>query len=156
MLTVTKNMKKTTTNSATNAVNKRRIAVGKRSPTVKAKKLTIKEKKFIARKVAGDTNKEAYAAAGYSITQPSTVEVNASKLKNKPHIQQAIDDALALHNLTPEHAIGELAKIVNQDEEMGAKRLAIKDTLELHGWRKGESPDLQLNIKNAFFNASRK
>ena len=76
-------------------------------------------------------------------------------VNTKPHIQQAIDDALTLHGASPEWAVGQLAKVAKQDEELGAKRLASKDILELHGWRKEERPQLQLNVKNAFFNSSR-
>lgn len=120
----------------------------------KKKKLTVKEKKFVAAKVQGKTHKIAYAEAGYKMRGPSAA-VDASVVYNKPHIQQAIDDALALHGATPEWAVKQLMKVAQQDEEVGAKRLASKDILELHGWNKADRPTLTLDIKNAFFGQAR-
>ena len=117
-------------------------------------KLTIKEQKFVTAKIQGKTNMVAYKEAGYKM-EGLSAKTDASVVKNRPHVQKAIDDALMKHGLTPEYAIGQLAKIVAQDDEIGAKRLAIKDTLELHGWNKADRPTLQLDIKNAFFGGGR-
>lgn len=122
----------------------------------KSKRLTGKERKFVLAKVKGDTNVDAYKKAGYAPMNRKAVSVNASQIHTKPHIQQAIQDALALHEATPEFAVGRLKAIAEQDKEIGASRLASKDILELHGWRKEERPNLQVSVKNAFFNASRK
>lgn len=119
-------------------------------------KYTIKEKKFIANKIKGDTNAKAYQDAGYKVSRRSTTDVNASKLLNKPKIQQAIEKALEYHDATPEFAVGRLKSIAEQDKEIGASRLASKDILELHGWNKNQTPNVTLDIKNAsFFNNSR-
>lgn len=122
----------------------------------KKKRLTPKERKFAMAKVAGDTNLVAYKKAGYAPMKPESEAVAASVVNTKPHIQQAIQDALNLHEATPEFAVGRLKSIAEQEKEIGAARLASKDILELHGWRKEERPNLQVSVKNAFFNASRK
>ena len=122
----------------------------------KGVKLTIKEKKFAAAKAAGKTNREAYKDAGYSMgMKKETIDVAASNINRRPTIQKAIDEALAKHNLTPDYAVQQLAKIVEQDEEMGAKRLAIKDSLELMGYTKNERPQVHVSFEGSFFERSR-
>lgn len=118
-------------------------------------RLTIKQKKFVANKVAGKKNAEAYVQAGYKATTRNVAEVEGSRLTNKPNIQAAIDKALEFHGATPEFAVGVLKQVADQEDEIGAKRLAAKDILELHGWRKDERPQMSLNIKQAFFTESR-
>lgn len=110
--------------------------------------------KFAKAKVEGKTNLEAYKEAGYKMTGPSA-QVDASIVKNRPHVQKAIEDALLKHGLSPEWAVQQLGKVAGQDEELGAKRLASKDILELHGWNKADRPTLTLDIKNAFFGRGR-
>lgn len=107
-------------------------------------------------KIAGKTNRDAYKEAGYSTnTNLATIDSAASAIKARPNIQTAIDSGLARAGLTPEYAIAQLAKIVEQDEELGAKRLAIKDTLELHGWNKADRPTVHVKLEGSFFNAAR-
>lgn len=119
-------------------------------------KLTIKEKKFVAAKIAGKTNRDAYREAGYSTnTNLATIDSAASAINTRPNIQAAIDAGLASAGLTPEYAIKELEKIVSQDDELGAKRLAIKDVLELHGWNKADRPQVHVKLEGSFFNAAR-
>lgn len=118
-------------------------------------KLTVKQRKFVANKVSGMTNHEAYIKAGYSAPTLTTATSEGSKLHRKPSIQAAIDAALEYHEATPEFAVGRLKSIAAQDDEIGAARLASKDILELHGWRKDERPQVSLNIKQAFFTQSR-
>lgn len=120
----------------------------------KSKKLTIKEMKFAKAKVEGKDNLTAYREAGYKMTGNSA-KVDASIVKNRPHVQRAIEEALDKHGLTPEWAVQQLGKVAQQDEELGAKRLASKDILELHGWNKADRPTLTLDIKNAFFGRGR-
>lgn len=122
----------------------------------KGQKLTIKEKKFVAAKVGGKTNRDAYKEAGYSTnSNTNTLDVAASMINRRPNVQAAIDSGLAKAGLTPEYAIEQLAKIVNQDEEFGAKRLAIKDVLELHGWNKTERPQVHVKFEGGFFQSAR-
>lgn len=121
----------------------------------KLKKLNIRQKKFVKAKIEGKTNLQAYREAGYQAKNKAVAEVEASRTNRKPHIQQAINDALELHGATPEFAVLQLMKVAAQDDELGAKRLASKDILELHGWQKNERPTLQLQVKNAFFNSGR-
>lgn len=120
------------------------------------KKLTLKERKLAAAKVKDLDNLAAYEAAGYKLSGNKNVDsVNASRTINKPHIQAAIDAALELHGATPEWAVSQLMKVAAQDEELGAKRLASKDIIELHGWNKADRPTVQLQIKNGFFQGGR-
>jgi phage terminase small subunit len=119
------------------------------------KKLKPRDKKLVAGIVSGKTQLEAYKDAGYSVTSNEVGRVNAHRAVNRPHIQQAIEDALELHGATPEWAVSQLMKVAAQDEEIGAKRLAAKDILELHGWNKNEKPTVQLQVKNAFFKSGR-
>lgn len=121
----------------------------------KTKKLNIQEKKLVKERIRGKTQLAAYEAAGYSVNNKEAAKVNASVKFNKPHIQKAIDDALEMHGATPEWAVRQLMKVAEQDEEVGAKRLASKDILELHGWNKSDRPTVQLDVKNAFFQSGR-
>ena len=121
----------------------------------KIKKPTIKERKFAIAKVKGKTNIEAYKEAGYKMVGNSAA-VDASKVKSRPHVQKLIEDALEAQGLSAEWAVAQLGKVARQDDELGAKRLASKDILELHGWNKTDRPTLQLDIKNAFFANARK
>lgn len=122
---------------------------------VAQRKLTNKQKKFVAEKVMGKNNIEAYTAA-YDVKSKDVAKAEGSRLYNKPHIQDAINQALELHGATPEWAVKQLMYVAQQDEEIGAKRLAAKDILELHGWNKSERPTNVLSIQNAFFANSRK
>ena len=120
------------------------------------RKLTSKQRKLVKAKIQGKNNIEAFREAGYAIPSSDTaLRVNASRAVNQPHIQQVINDALASQGLTPEWAVAQLGKVAAQDDEIGAKRLAAKDILELHGWNKLERPTMQLQVKNAFFQAGR-
>lgn len=117
---------------------------------------TVKQRKFIKYKVMGDTNIGAYENAGYKINPKRSVAyTNATNLKKKPKIQQAIDEALEKLGLTPEWAVEQLAKVAAQDDELGSKRLASKDLLELHGWKKGDRPTMALQINSNFFGGGR-
>lgn len=117
--------------------------------------LTVKQRKFVANKVSGMSNHEAYVKAGYSAPTLTTATSEGSKLHRKPSIQAAIDKALEFHGATPEFAVGRLKQIAEQDEEIGAARLASKDILELSGWRKDQRPQMSLTIKGSFFNEAR-
>lgn len=121
------------------------------------KKLTDKEKRFVKARVEGKNRIEAFKEAGYSVSQVShnSNKVAASKVNSREHVQQAIDAALQKGGLTPEYAVEKLKEVIDQDKEIGAKRLAIKDALELMGWNKMERPQNVLAINNAFFNESR-
>lgn len=121
------------------------------------KKLTVKEKKLVAGIVSGDTQVRAYEKAGYAVGKSKSANaVNANKAVKRPHVQEAIDAALAKHGMTPEWAVQQLGKVAEQDKEIGAKRLAAKDILELHGWNKAERPTMSLKIDNAFFGDARR
>jgi phage terminase small subunit len=119
-------------------------------------KLTIRQKKFVANKVDGKTNHAAYLQAGYAASNNDIARANSSKLLAKENIKLAITNALEAHGATPEFAVRRLKEIAEQDKEIGAARLASKDILELHGWQRGDRPQIQLDITNAsFFNQAR-
>ena len=122
----------------------------------KTRGLTIKQRKFVANKVAGKKNAESYVGAGYVARNRNVAEVESSRLLRKPNVQAAIDKALEFHGATPEFAVGRLKQIAEQETEVGAARLAAKDILELHGWRKDERPGVQITFKHSFFTQSRR
>lgn len=118
----------------------------------KKKRLTPKERLLVKAKVEGKTDIQAGRIAGYSPNgKDTTVKAAVGEVKRRPHVQQAIDDALAKQGLSVEWAVEQLGKVAEQDEEMGAKRLATKDILELHGWNKKDKPNVQVEIKGDFF-----
>ena len=119
------------------------------------KKLTLKERKYIKSRVTGKSQKDAYKDAYSTNSNDNVIKVAAHHVEKRPHVQQAIQAALEAQGLTPEWAVAQLGKVAGQDEELGAKRLASKDILELHGWNKSERPNLQIDIKNAFFKNGR-
>lgn len=123
--------------------------------TIYMNKLTIKQKKFVANKIKGMNNDKAYVEAGYKATTKNVARVEGSKLLNKPNIQQAVEDALKANEMSPEYLIGKLKYVVDQNKEIGAKRLAIMDGLQLHGWRKDERPTVSLTVNQAFFGKGR-
>lgn len=116
-----------------------------------APKLTIKQKKFVANKVKGMKNAQAYKEAGYSSSSRAVAEVNSSRLLKQDNIQKAIDKALEFHEATPEFAVGRLKAIAEQNKELGASRLASKDLLELHGWKRGDRPTISVTADNIGF-----
>lgn len=125
--------------------------------TKKKKRLTTKERLLVKAKVQGKTDIEAGRIAGYSPNgKDLTVKAAVGEVKRRPHVQEAIDAALSKLDLSVEWAVGELGKVAAQDEEMGAKRLATKDILELHGWNKKDKPTVQVEIKGDFFANFRK
>lgn len=122
---------------------------------VKKKKLTGKQKAFISEYIKNGKNGVRAALKVYNAANYNTASAISSENLQKPNIQSAIDAALTYHEATPEFAVGRLKSIAAQEEEIGAARLAAKDILELHGWRKDERPQMSLSIKNAFFGQSR-
>lgn len=120
------------------------------------KKLTHKERLFVNAKVKGKTNRAAYMEAYEPKTKNlATIDPNASRIAKKEQVTTAIHEALESQKMTPEWAITHLKEIVEQNKEIGAKRLAIKDVLELHGYKSATINNNQLNIKNGFFKMSK-
>lgn len=119
------------------------------------KKPTTKERKYLKARIGGKTKKDAYKLAYSANTNDNVIQVAANKIEKRPHIQAAIEAALEAQGLTPEWAVAQLGKVAEQDDEIGAKRLAAKDLLELHGWNKNERPTVQIQMKNAFFQSGR-
>lgn len=119
------------------------------------KKLTDKQKRFVKNRVEGKNQTEAYVQA-YGAKNRKYAKEQGSLTAKKPHIQHAIDEALKKKGLTPEYAVEKLKEVIDQDKEIGAKRLAVKDALELMGFNKAERAQSVLTIENAFFNNTRK
>lgn len=114
---------------------------------------TPKAKRYIAARVKGKGKRQAALIAG--APNPIAADKWAERASKNVEIQKAIDDALKSQGATPEYAVGVLKEVAEQQTEIGARRLAAKDILELHGWRKGDVPTVSLNVKNAFFRARR-
>lgn len=129
------------------------VKAKKTLPTAEQKPLDIKQKKYVIARVQGASKQKAAMIAGAST--PVAASQYANRMSKNVSVQQAIDNALELTEATPEFAVRRLKQIAQQDEEIGAARLASKDILELHGWRKNERPTVSLTVNNAFFGASR-
>lgn len=121
----------------------------------KPRKLTGKQQAFVTEYVKGKRNGTKAALQAYETADPTVASSIATENLNKPYIQQAIDNALLKAGATPEFAVNQLYEVALQSKELGAKRLASKDLLELHGWQRGDRPSQSLTINNAFFNARR-
>lgn len=114
----------------------------------------MKERKFVKLKIQGKTNSDAYNGS-YSPQKAEVARVAGSVVGSRPHVQQAIEDALEAKGMTPEWAVAQLKKVAEQDVELGAKRLAAKDALELMGWNKSHRPQVTLEVKSDFFEGRR-
>jgi phage terminase small subunit len=123
---------------------------------VKKEKLTYKEKKFVLAKAKGLPDVKAMKAAGYGPNSADrTLQADAMKMKKRPRVQAAIEQALDNQGLTVEFAVEQIGKVARQDDEIGAKRLAAKDLLELHGWSKKDKPQVKIEFGGSFFERGR-
>lgn len=125
-------------------------------PNTKPRKLSGKQKMFIAEYISNGQNGTQSALKAYNTDNENVASSIANENLRKPDIQLAIEKALENVGATPEFAVNQLYHVAQQDEELGAKRLASKDILELHGWRKGDIPSITLNMRNQFFGDSRR
>lgn len=116
--------------------------------------LTPKQRKFVKAKVEGLSNRKAGEIAG--AISPIAADQYAQRMSKNVKVQQAIEHALNKAELTPEFAISELKRVVEQNDNYSAKRGAITDVLELHGYHHQRQNNLQLNIKQGFFKVSSK
>jgi hypothetical protein len=115
--------------------------------------LDPKEIKYIQAKVQGKSKRQAGLAAGAKT--PVAADKYANRMSKNVKVQQAIEYALEAEQLTPQYLVAKLKEVIEQDKEIGAKRLAIKDGLELNGWQRGDRPTVVLDVQNAFFNQTR-
>lgn len=123
----------------------------KQKPTVK-----IPPKRFAATYIAEGQNGTKAVMKLDPAASKEVAAVKSSRMLRNDNVRKAIEDALKVHGATPEYAVGVLKDVADQDKEIGAKRLAAKDILELHGWQRGDRPNITLDIKNAsFFAATR-
>jgi hypothetical protein len=125
-------------------------------------KLTEKQHKMIVERTKDTTapKYEIIKRAGYQVdTTTQKGKQVASQIygenMKKPEIQRRIDQALESQGATPEFAVSVLKSVANQEKEIGARRLAAKDILELNGYKSGNSGKVELNIDKGFFKVSR-
>jgi len=107
----------------------------------KKPKLTVKEAKLVAAKAKGLKNDEAWDEAGYSQnSSKDTKVVNTSKILSKPHVQEALQQALVKHGITLDQAVAPIGKaltatkvvITGKDEDAFAEVVEDID-LQLKG-----------------------
>lgn len=123
----------------------------------KPRKLTNKQRKFIAEYLNNGFNGTQAAVVAYPNQSVATAGQQAYENMKKPEVQQAIDNALAKHELTPELAVKNIGTVANAeltDKNSGHILKANEMILELHGYKKNSSPELSLNI-NQFFNRNK-
>lgn len=75
----------------------------------KPKKLTIKQKKFVKEYVKNDGNGRDAAKAVYDVASDESAAVIASQNLNKVNVKEAIELALAKHNITIDAALAPIA-----------------------------------------------
>jgi hypothetical protein len=107
--------------------------------------LTPRDRKFVTAYVKTSKKAKAMRIADPTLAAASAGVVASNTLRNI-NVQKAIEDALVNHGLTPDHAIAELSKLVDQDEELAVKHRAISTTLELMGWRKSDKPMVSIEM----------
>jgi phage terminase small subunit len=87
--------------------------------STKKPKLTVKEAKLVKAKVKGMTHAQAYKAAGYKDTSQEVAVANTHKVLKRPNVQEALQQALEKHNLTPDR----IMSVVN--DGMSAEKVVI-------------------------------
>lgn len=112
-------------------------------------KLTAKQKVFVNTYIRTRNGTKSSLAVQPNQTYQSAA-VTASRTLNNANVQQAIDNALMAQGATPEFAVSVLKEVADQKDEIGARRLAAKDILELHGWRKQDKPIIELQVSEFF------
>lgn len=115
--------------------------------------LAPKEIKYVGARVSGKSKRSSALVAGAKT--PIAADKYGNRMSKNVQVQQAIDDALESNGMTPEYLVSKLKDVIEQDKEIGAKRLAIKDGLELRGWKRGDRPTVVLDVQNAFFQQTR-
>lgn len=135
------------------------------------KKLTIKQKKFVKAYIANDGNGRDAAKAAYDVKTDGVAASIASENLNKPNIREAIEQALAKHEITIDAAVKPIADglhatrtIVAGDHEQGLEvadhSIRLKASgmaLKLMGAEKQEGGNtFNFNFKgNANFNVEK-
>jgi phage terminase small subunit len=123
---------------------------------VKQRRLTGKQKAFITEYLKNGRNGAQAALKVYNANYNVARSISSENL-TKPNIQFAIEQALISQDATPEFAVGTIKKVAEQVEinPSAALNASVK-ILELHGWNKADRPDMKIQVKNAFFNGTRK
>lgn len=81
------------------------------------KKLTIKEAKLVKAKAEGKTHIEASDSAGYlPNASRETKQVEVARTLNKPHVKQALYEALQARGITPDKIIAPVAEALEHDD----------------------------------------
>lgn len=87
------------------------------------KPLTVKERKLVELKALGKDHITAHDKAGYSKNmKPTTKQVEVSRTLNKPHVKNALQQALQKHEITLDNALQPISKglrAIKQNEFTG-------------------------------------
>lgn len=126
------------------------------------KTLTGKQNKMIVERTKDTTapHYEIIRRAGYNVNTTTTkgkqtaTQIYGENMR-KPEIQIRIDQALEAQGATPEFAIGVIKEVAEQKKEVGARRLAANDLLELNGYKKSAISNLNLNVNKGFFRVAK-
>ncbi len=81
-----------------------------------AKKLTYKEAKLVKGIAEGKTQREAYMEAYDTKGNIPTVDAEASKTISKPHVKEALYEALSARGITPDKIIAPVAEALEHDD----------------------------------------
>jgi len=100
----------------------------------KKPKLTPKQAKFVKGLAEGKTNTAA-ALEAYNTDSPKVASVISAENLGKPSIQEAIDLAMAHHNITPERALKPIDDALN-DDDVKTRLMGSDRALKLMGIEK--------------------
>ena len=100
------------------------------------KKLTIKQKKFVKAYVANDGNGRDAAKAVYDVKTDNVAASIASENLTKPNVKQAIEQALAKHEITMDAAVKPIADGLKANRE-----------IEVDGQVVATQPDHSIRLK---------
>lgn len=120
-----------------------RIAATSYMPKTNTSKLTLKQKRFVAAYVKSGNATAAARLAGYKDKDPTghntSIRAIASELLTNPNVLNAIEQALAKVEVTPEWIVNELKKIAVSSIDKSADRMRALENLakiiELTGFK---------------------
>jgi len=113
-------------------------------------KLTFKQEKFVGEYLKDGNATRAVREAYPNAKSEGAMRAMASENLTKPNIQKKIQDVLNEAGLSPELIVGELKKLI-QDEDKTEKNKAIRTAAEIMGLiGKGGLIAAQVNISQQF------
>lgn len=107
------------------------------TPLAKKKSITIRERKLIEGVIAGKTKRQAAIDAGYQGKTPEVISVAASNVLKKSNVQDALQEALEAHGLTPYKIVAVVADGMKADKVVitGKDEEAFADVVPDHSIR---------------------